>query len=125
MWQLMVAGGTISTFVDVPKLRSRIGAGVPHCSVLIGFKTSISALIGANSRTQSCNALMISLSAHTSFAGSTAAGFDAGSADDVGSADGLEASFVDCEGPGWTIAGSFPSSTELVGVEVCRDEDVL
>jgi hypothetical protein len=121
MWQLIVAGGTISIFVDVPKLRSRIGAGVPHWPVLIGFKISTLAMTGAKSRTQSCNALITSLSAHTSFAGSTPGGFDAGLADDAGPAGGLEASFVDCEGAGWTTAGCFPSSVELCGADLCGD----
>jgi hypothetical protein len=121
MWQLIIAGGTISTFVDVPKLRSRIGAGVPHWPVLIGFKISTSAMTGANSRTQSCNELIISLSAHTSFAGSTPGEIDAVLADDAGPAGGLEASFVDCEGAGWTTAGCFPSSIELCGAEFCGD----
>ena len=84
--QFSMAGGLNSSLLAPEPIRfSNIGAGVPHCSCLTGWLTSMSAAMGPSRRTHSFSAAITSTSVHTSgLGGSGSAAVSA-----LASADGL------------------------------------
>ena len=82
--------GVCSSTLSLPAARTDTGAGIPHCPFRIGCCGSISATIGARTRTHSLSAELISSSLHPvgselplAFAGSPGDGAAKGSAGDA------------------------------------------